>query len=332
MAVVENASTQDRGIVTLAGEFRGKPRSLGSDAWRRLRRNRAATGGVIYIVLICLVAAVAPLIAPDNPNYASPTAQPNSPPIWSAGHDSRYLLGTDELARDELSRLIYGTRVSMAVGVVPIAIITVVGLLVGLTAGWAGGWVDNVLMRLVDAVYAFPAFLFFIVLATVLRDTAFGRLLGGLVMLFTAFAIVGWTDMSRLVRSQVLSVKTRDYIEAAQAMGVPTSRIILKHVLPNSLAPVIVAIAFGVPSYILAEASLSFLGFGVPPPTPSWGGMLSGDGLRFMRLAPWIAIFPGLAITLVVYGFNMLGDALRDILDPRMRGAGPHAHRLHAPP
>ncbi|HUZ00651.1 MAG TPA: ABC transporter permease [Thermomicrobiaceae bacterium] len=316
MAVVGQATTRDRDVTTLAGELRGKPRGLWSDAWRRLRHNRAATAGVIYIVLICLLAVVAPLIAPDNPNYASPTAQSNTPPIWSAGHDTRYLLGTDELARDELSRLIYGTRVSMAVGIVPIAIITVVGLLVGLTAGWAGGWIDNVLMRLVDAVYAFPAFLFFIVLATVLRDTGFGRLLGGLVMLFTAFAIVGWTDMSRLVRSQVLSVKQREYIEAARAIGAPTWRIVMKHVLPNSLAPVIVAIAFGVPSYILAEASLSFLGLGVQASVPSWGSMVF-DGFPAILGQPAFVIMPSLLIALIMLAFTFLGDGVRDALDPQ---------------
>jgi oligopeptide transport system permease protein len=318
MAVVGQASTHDRDVATLAGEVRGKPRGLWSDAWRRLRRNRAATAGVIYIGLICLVAILAPLLAPYNPNFAAATAQPNTPPIWSAGHDAHYLLGTDELARDELSRLIYGARVSMAVGIVPVAIITVVGLLVGVTAGWAGGWADNLLMRLVDAVYAFPAFLFFIVLATVLRDTAFGRLLGGLVMLFTAFAIVGWTDMSRLVRSQVLTVKTRDYIEAAQAMGAPTGRIILKHVLPNSLAPVIVAIAFGVPSYILAEASLSFLGLGVQATVPSWGSMVF-DGFPAILGQPEFVIMPSLLIALIMLAFTFVGDGVRDALDPQAR-------------
>lgn len=316
MTIAENASTQDRRIVTLAGELRGKPRGLWTDAWRRLRRNKAATAGIIYIALICLVAIFAPVIAPYNPNYASPNAQPNTPPIWSAGHDSHYLLGTDELARDELSRLIYGSRVSMAVGLVPIVIITIVGVLVGVTAAWAGGWVDNVLMRLVDAVYAFPAFLFFIVLATVLRDTAFGRLLGGLVMLFTAFAIVGWTDMSRLVRGQVLAVKEHDYIEAARAMGAPTSRIILRYVLPNSLAPVIVAIAFGVPSYILAEASLSFLGLGVQATVPSWGSMVF-DSFPAILGQPEFVILPSLLIAFIMLAFTFLGDGVRDALDPQ---------------
>lgn len=319
MTIAEGAGTQ-RGASgepsALSGALNRKSRGLWSDAWRRLRRNKAATAGVIYIVLICLVAIFAPLIAPYNPNFASATAQANTPPIWSSGHDSRFILGTDELARDELSRLIYGARVSMAVGIIPVAIITVVGILVGVTAGWAGGWVDNVLMRLVDAVYAFPAFLFFIVLATVLRSTAFGRLLGGLVLLFTAFAIVGWTDMSRLVRSEVLTVKQRDYVEASRAMGASTTRIVLKHVLPNSLAPVIVAIAFGVPSYILAEASLSFLGLGVQATVPSWGSMVF-DSFPAILGQPEFVIMPSLLIAFIMLAFTFLGDGLRDALDPQ---------------
>lgn len=316
MTIAEGAGTGRETIGVLSGALSPKPRGLWSDAWRRLRRNKAAFAGVIYIILICLVAIFAPLIAPYNPNYASATAQANTPPFWSSGHDSRYILGTDELARDELSRLIYGARVSMAVGIIPTAIVTIIGLLVGVTAGWAGGWVDNVLMRLVDAVYAFPAFLFFIVLATVLRETAFGRLLGGLVLLFTAFAVVGWTDMSRLVRSEVLTVKQRDYVEASRAIGAPTWRIVTKHVLPNSLAPIIVAIAFGVPSYILAEASLSFLGLGVQASVPSWGSMVF-DSFPAILGQPGFVIMPALLIAFIMLAFTFLGDGLRDALDPQ---------------
>ncbi len=294
-----------------------KQRGLWSDAWRRLRKNKAATASVAFIVLICLLAALAPLVAPDDPNYAAPTARTFAPPLWVAGHDPGYVLGTDELARDELSRLIYGARVSMAVGVIPTVIITILGTLVGLVAGWAGGWVDDLLMRTVDAVYAFPAFLFFIVLATVLRDTSFGHLLGGLVLLFTAFAIVGWTDMARLVRSQVLSVKQRDFIEASRAIGTPTWRIVTKHVLPNSLAPIIVSIAFAIPTYILAEASLSFLGLGVQSSVPSWGGMVFDSFPAILSRSEFV-LMPSVLIASVMLAFTFLGDGLRDALDPRM--------------
>ncbi|HAX25755.1 MAG TPA: ABC transporter permease, partial [Chloroflexi bacterium] len=274
MAGARNADIDEHERIGARGDVRSSQRGLWSDAWKRLRRNKAAVASVVFIVALGLVALFAPLLAPHDPNSASPTALPFSPPFWAAGNDPRYLLGTDMLARDVLSRLIYGARVSLAVGLVPAAIVTVIGALVGLTAGWAGGWVDDLLMRMVDAVYAFPAFLFFIVLATILRDSWFGHLMGGLVMLFTAFAIVGWTDMARLVRGQVLTVKQREYVEASRAIGAPPSRIILKHILPNSLAPLVVAIAFEIPAYVLAEASLSFLGLGVQPTVASWGQMV----------------------------------------------------------
>ncbi len=317
MTVSEGTRAEQQSVTALGDGLRAKQRGLWSDAWRRLRRNRAATTGAVFILIICVLAIFAPLLAPSDPNYAAPTAQTFSPPFWIAGHDPHYLLGTDELARDELSRLIYGARVSMAVGVIPTAIITVIGTLVGLVAGWSGGWIDDVLMRAVDAVYAFPAFLFFIVLATVLRDTSFGHLLGGLVLLFTAFAIVGWTDMARLVRSQVLSVKQRDYIEASRAIGAPTWRIVTKHVLPNSLAPIIVAIAFAVPTYILAEASLSFLGLGVQASVPSWGGMVFDSFPAILNRSEFV-IMPSLLIAAVMLAFTFLGDGLRDALDPRL--------------
>jgi len=317
MADTRNVDTEARQRSTVENVFRPKTRGLWSDAWRRLRQNRAATAGAIYIVLICLFALLAPFIAPDNPNFASPTAQTFTPPFWIAGHDPRYLLGTDELARDELSRLIYGARVSMAVGVIPTVIITIIGTIVGLSAGWAGGWIDDLMMRLVDAVYAFPAFLFFIVLATVFRDTQFGHLLGGLVLLFTAFAVVGWTDMARLVRSQVLNVKQRDYIEASRAIGASPWRIVLKHVLPNSLAPIIIAIAFSVPTYILAEASLSFLGLGVQASVPSWGEMVFDSFPAILSQSEFV-LMPSILIATIMIAFTFLGDGLRDALDPRL--------------
>ena len=316
MAVSGETRLDERDLAG-AGAARVRARGLWSDAWRRLRRNRAATASIAYILVVCVLALLAPLIAPHSPNLASPTARTFTPPFWVAGHDSSYLLGTDELARDELSRLIYGARVSLAVGIIPTVIITLVGTLVGLVAGWAGGWLDDLLMRLVDAVYAFPAFLFFIVLATVLRDTAFGHLLGGLVLLFTAFAIVGWTDMARLVRGQVLSVKQRDFVDAARALGAPTWRLVLKHVLPNSLAPIIVAIAFAVPTYILAEASLSFLGLGVQASVPSWGQMVFDSFPAILSRSEFV-LMPSVLIASVMLAFTFLGDGLRDALDPTM--------------
>jgi oligopeptide transport system permease protein len=233
------------------------------------------------------------------------------------GHDPAYLLGTDNLARDELSRLLFGARVSMIVGFIPTIIVTLVGTMIGLLSGWLGGRWDNILMRFVDVVYAFPSFLFFIVLQASLRQTWFGQLLGGLILLFVAFALTGWVDLTRLVRGQVLSVKEQEFVEAARALGVPTARILRRHILPNTLAPIIVSVAFSIPSYILAEAGLSFLGLGVQPPTASWGSMVF-DSFPQMTFQPIFVVLPSILIAVVMVSFTFLGDGLRDALDPRM--------------
>jgi oligopeptide transport system permease protein len=292
-------------------------RGLWWDAWRRLRQNKAAVAGAVVIALMLLVAAFAPLLAPHDPDYIPATARANTPPFWMAGHDPAYPLGTDNLARDELSRLLFGARVSMIVGFIPTIIVTLVGTMVGLLSGWLGGRWDNILMRFVDVVYAFPSFLFFIVLQASLRQTWFGQLLGGLILLFVAFALTGWVDLTRLVRGQVLSVKEQEFVEAARALGVPTARILRRHILPNTLAPIIVSVAFSIPSYILAEAGLSFLGLGVQPPTASWGSMVF-DSFPQMTFQPIFVVLPSILIAVVMVSFTFLGDGLRDALDPRM--------------
>ena len=292
-------------------------RGLWWDAWRRLRQNKAAVAGAVVIALMLLVAAFAPLVAPHDPDYIPATARANTPPFWMAGHDPTYLLGTDNLARDELSRLLFGARVSMIVGFIPTIIVTLIGTMVGLLSGWLGGRWDNILMRFVDVVYAFPSFLFFIVLQAALRQTWFGQLLGGLVLLFVAFALTGWVDLTRLVRGQVLSVKEQEFVEAARALGVPAPRILRRHILPNTLAPIIVSVAFAIPSYILAEAGLSFLGLGVQPPTASWGSMVF-DSFPQMTFQPIFVVLPSILIAVVMVSFTFLGDGLRDALDPRM--------------
>ena len=266
-------------------------RGLWHDARRRLRANRAAVAGGVYIGLILLVAVCGPLLAPYDPNYIDPATQPSLPPFWIASHDPHHLLGTDSLARDELSRLLYGARISMIVGLVPAALVTAIGTALGLISGWLGGWWDTVLMRLVDVMYAFPTFLFFIILQATVRGTWFGQLLGGLPLLFVAFAVTGWVDLARLVRGQVLSLKEQQYVEAARALGVPAWRILLRHLLPNCASPVIVSVAFAIPSYIMAEAGLSYLGLGVQPPTASWGSMVN-DSLPQVLYQPIQAISP----------------------------------------
>jgi oligopeptide transport system permease protein len=301
----------------LRGARQGPQRGLWWDAWRRLRRNTAALAGACYIVLMFALALAAPLLAPHDPNVIPPTARSNLPPVWTGRGDPAYPLGTDSLARDELSRLLYGARVSMVVGFVPTSITVVLGAAVGLLAGWLGGRWDNLLMRGVDVVYAFPSLLFFIILQASLRQTWFGQLLGGLILLFVAFAITGWVGMARLVRGQVLSLKATEFVEAARATGAPTWRILLRHILPNTLAPIIVAVSFSVPSYILAEAGLSFLGIGIQPPTPSWGSMVFLS-FPLMTFQPIFVIMPAALIALIMMAFAFLGDGLRDALDPQM--------------
>jgi len=294
----------------------GRSRGLWSDAWRRLRKNKAAVIGLVYIAIMILIAIGGPLIAPHDPNEIPPDAFANTPTFWQEGGSMAYPLGTDSLARDELSRLIYGARVSMIVGIIPTIIVVLIGVSVGLVSGWLGGRWDNILMRLVDVVYAFPSLLLFIIFQASLRETWFGRSLSGLTLLFFAFAITGWNGLARLVRGQTLSLREKEFVVAARAVGNPASRIIVKHILPNTLAPVIVSISFAIPGYILAEASLSFLGIGIRPPTASWGSMVF-QSFPIVTFRPIFVIMPSLLIALIMISFAFVGDGLRDALDPQ---------------
>jgi oligopeptide transport system permease protein len=296
-----------------------RARGLWSDAWRRLRKNKAAVVGLFYIGFMVLVAIFGPMLAPYDPNLIPFDARSNTPPFWMEGSDSRYPLGTDSLARDYLSRLLYGARVSMIVGIVPTIITLLVGASYGLASGWVGGRWDNILMRLVDVVYAFPSLLLFIIMQASLRDTGFGRMLGGLMLLFVAFAITGWNGTARLIRGEVLSVREKEYVHAARAIGGSSRRIVLRHVLPNCLAPIIVSVSFSIPSYILAEASLSFLGIGIRPPNASWGSMVY-TSFPLITYQPIFVIMPSLLIALVMIAFAFVGDGLRDALDPQSGG------------
>ncbi len=304
----------DTGSVGVAATRRA--RGLWSDAWRRLRRNRAAVIGLAYIALMLVVAIFAPWLAPYDPNDIPPTAFANTPPVWQDGGTWDYPLGTDSLARDELSRLIYGARISMVVGIVPTMIVVVIGVTYGLVSGWLGGWWDNVLMRLVDVVYAFPSLLLFIIFQAALRDSWLGRSLGGLTLLFVAFAITGWNGMARLIRGETLRLRQQEFVIAARAMGNPPHRIIFRHILPNALTPIIVAVSFTIPGYILAEASLSFLGIGIRPPTASWGSMVFLS-FPIVTYLPVFVILPSALIALIMIAFAFVGDGLRDALDPQ---------------
>lgn len=304
---------------TLGNEHEvGRSRGLWSDAWRRLRKNKAAVIGLVYIGFMAMIALVGPFVVEHDPNtipMGEGFVPANLPPFWMDGSDSRFLLGTDSLARDNLSRYVYGARVSMVVGIVPTALTVLIGVSFGMVSGWLGGRWDNVLMRLVDVVYAFPSLLLFIIMQATLRDTQLGRMLGGLMLLFVAFAITGWNGTARMMRGQVLSIKENEYIEAARSIGVPTHRILLQHVFPNAMAPIIVGISFSIPGYILSESSLSFLGLGIRPPNPSWGSMVF-QAFPTMTFMPIFVLMPTVLIALIMIAFAFLGDGLRDALDP----------------
>jgi len=301
-----------------------KQRSLWQDAAYRLVRNRAAMVGLFIVVAAGLMAIFAPVIAPYSPTDPFTLDGKQAPtlaePFWG---DPRYThpgypFGTDSIGRDILTRLIWGARVSMLVGFVPVAIIFLVGVSIGMAAGFYGGWTDQVLMRVTDVVYAFPDLLFLIIIMATIRNTEIGNIMGGLVLMFVAIAIVNWVGMARLVRGQVLSLKEKEFVEAARAIGVPNGRIMARHLFPNALAPVIVSVAFGIPSAMLAEATLSFLGIGIRPPTATWGVMIN-EGFQVFSTSPWPAILPAIFIAVVMLSFTFVGDGLRDALDPRMK-------------
>ena len=296
-----------------------KQRSLWGDAFYRLRRNKAAMIGLAIVIFAGILAIFAPLIAPYDPVIQN-TKLNNMDPLFTGTQytNPRYLLGSDELGRDILSRLIWSARVSMVVGFIPTALTFAIGLSLGMLAGFYGGWVDNLLMRFTDIVYAFPDLLFLIIIMAALRNTALGEVLGGLMLMFLALAIVSWVGLARLIRGQVLSLKEKEFVEAARAIGVPTRRIMIRHLFPNALAPVIVSLAFSIPGYMLAEATLSFLGIGIKPPTPTWGVMIN-EGFIVFAQSPWPVMLPAVCISVVMLAFTFLGDGLRDALDPRMK-------------
>lgn len=297
----------------------GKSRGLWSDAWRRLKKNKAAVIGLIYIAFMAIIAVIGPWIAPYDPNniiMGEGYVPANLPPAWMDGGDSRFWLGTDSLSRDNLSRYLHGARVSMVVGIVPTIVTLFIGVTFGMISGWLGGRWDDIMMRIVDVVYAFPSLLLFIIMQATLRDTTLGRMMGGLMLLFVAFAITGWNGTARMMRGQVLSVKENEYVEAARAIGAPTGRMMFRHVLPNTLAPLIVSASFSIPGYILSESSLSFLGLGIRPPNPSWGSMVS-LAFPIVTWQPIQVLMPTILIGLIMIAFAFVGDGLRDALDPQ---------------
>jgi ABC-type dipeptide/oligopeptide/nickel transport system permease subunit len=266
-------------------------------------RNRWAVVALAFIVLEVLVAVFAPLIAPYDP-YLSDYSVAYGPP------SAQHWLGADDLGRDMLSRIIYGTRVSYTVGVLSQVVIVLIGLPLGAIAGLMGGWVDYALTRVIDVLSSIPGLLLYILLMIALG--------AGLENIILAMALTGWIGLARLVRGQVLTLKESDFVRAARSMGASTSWIIRTHILRNSLSPVIVSMALGVPGAMFGEAGLSFLGLGVPPPTPSWGQMI-GIYQSFVRVAPHLIVYPAIVLAITMLAWIMLGDGVRDALDPNIR-------------
>jgi peptide/nickel transport system permease protein len=275
--------------------------------WQLLRRSQTGLGAMLFLGLLVLVAVFAPLLAPSSPEQTELGSNFLPPAAFSA--ESSHVLGTDSLGRDILSRVIYGSRVSVVVGVVTVVLAGTLGVALGLLAGYFGGTIDDVISLVVDVLLAFPFILLAIVVMTVIG--------GGLLNVIVVLAVTRWVDFARVVRGETMSVSGRDYVLAARAVGASHGRMIVRHVLPNVVSPVIVIATFAVAQLIVAEASLSFLGVGVQPPTPTWGGMLA-DARGYLRTAWWMATFPGLAIMLTVLAVNFIGDWVRDVLDPRI--------------
>lgn len=273
-------------------------------ATRQLLRQPTIAAGALLLLLFVMAAIFTPLISPYEP-LAQNVAQGLKPPSLD------HLLGTDKLGRDIFSRLLYGARISLFVGVSVVIGSSLVGGLIGLLAGYLGGWADEIMMRVTDVFFAFPALILAMAIAGALGPSLQNALI--------AIVVVTWPIYARLIRGQVLAVKEREFILAAQALGVPQLQILVRHVLPNSLAPILVQASFDLGSAILSVAGLSFIGFGAQPPTPEWGVMIS-EGRNYMATQWWLATSPAMAILLVVAGFNLLGDGLRDLLDPRLRG------------
>ncbi len=271
--------------------------------WPRLKANRLALAGLFVVILLFLASLLAPFIAPYNPSEIN-AWQVLSPPSLS------HLFGTDELGRDVFSRVLFGARISLKVGFVAIGIAVLLGSAVGLAAGYYAGWVDTVLMRTVDIMLCFPAFFLILAIITFLEPSIW--------YIMAVIGLTGWMGVARLVRAEVLSIREMDYILAARCIGCSDLRIIVYHILPNALSPVLVAATLGVAGAILTESALSFLGIGVQPPTPSWGNILT-SGKDYIEFAWWLSLYPGLAILVTVLAYNLLGEGIRDALDPRSK-------------
>ncbi len=302
----EPQSLPPAAIVAGVDEAQARPRSFVRDAARRFSRNRWAVVGLVVLLALVAMAILAPELAPKNPDFSYPSAVDALG--QAVGPSPGFPLGSDELGRDVLSRIIWGSRVSLEVGFLATFVTMLIGVLFGLAAAYFGGWVDLVVMRFTDVMLAFPYLLFVIVVVSVLRPSV------GIII--AVIGILGWAPICRIARSQALSTVRNEYIEGARAMGASHSRIMFRHLLPNVLAPIIVYGFLTVGANILTEAALAYLGLGAPPPTPDWGSMVS-EGQTYMQTMPWLFFYPGLAIAVTVVSFNMVGDGLNEALNPR---------------
>ncbi len=292
----------------LAGAVRAaasvtRPTSLARDAVRRLLRNRLAMAGGVVIVLLCLIAIFADVLTP-LPYTKTNFGRLNEAPSRD------YPLGTDQLGRDLLSRMIYGARVSMLVGLGAQVIVVLIGVPIGALSGYLGGRVDLVLTRFVDVMYAFPRLLFVILVMSMLG--------AGLTNIFIAIGFTGWVGIARQTRAQVLTIKEKEFVDGARALGAGFGRLLVRHVLPNALTPIVVSVTFGIPEAIFTEAALSFIGVGINPPTPSWGQMV-GEGQQYIRSYWHLCVFPSIAIAVTMLAFTFFGDGVRDALDPKLK-------------
>ncbi len=273
--------------------------------WQRMRRNRMALSGAVIVAFMFFLALLAPVLGGD-PGAIDVSARLQAP-------GGAHLLGTDDLGRDVLTRILYGARISLLVGFVAVGIATLIGILLGAAAGYYGGWIDSVIMRFVDIMLCFPSFFLILAVIAFLEPSIWNIMI--------IIGLTGWMGVARLVRAEFLSLRERDFVLAARALGASDGRVIFRHVLPNALSPVLVSATLGVAGAILTESALSFLGIGVQPPTPSWGNMLIA-GKQTLGTAWWLSAFPGLAILLTVLGYNLLGEGIRDALDPRLKEEG----------
>ena len=303
--------SQEKAVVVAPVEL-----SYSALIWRRLKRDRVAMFGAVLVAVLILIAILAPVLAPHDPaeqfdDGLTPDGQPVSSTLFRGKAGNQFPLGTDANGRDLLSRILYGTRVSLLVGVLANFVAVTLGLVVGITAGYLGGWVESVLMRFTDIMMAFPTLLLAMTLVAILKPSLW--------IIIVVIGVVYWTWIARVVYGQVIALREREFVIASRALGGNRRFVILRHILPQLIPTIIVWGTLGIATNVMLEASLSYLGIGVQPPTPSWGGMIQ-QGQSYYRAAPWLVIYPGLAIMITVFAFNLLGDGLRDALDPTQRG------------